>query len=206
MGTVDAVFTDPQSRLSEVFRKFFAKPNTIRLELTQYPPQELLQRLYDGVLDIGIGSFPNKISGLEYKELYKEEHFIYVGKGHQLASRARTPLSMAEVSNYDIVGRGYWRDRMHMQIGLRDIKAVVFEIEPQLILIRTGRFVGFLPSHFAEPWVRTGDLVQLSVEGTPYLCTFDVATKKEALDIPLVNKFYEGILQEYRLASPLRIA
>lgn len=198
VGTVDAVYTDPQSKLSEAFRRFFVTPNAIRLELAQFPPQELLQRLYDGLIDIGIGSFPNKINGLEYEMLYVEEHFIYCSVSHPLAKQGKATLTMAEVSEYDVVGRGYWRDRKHMQIGLRDIKAVVYEIEPQLILIRSGRFVGFLPQHFAAPWVATGDLVLLPVEGTPYQCTFDLVTRKEALENPLSKRFHKVLLQEYR--------
>ncbi len=195
VGIVDAIATDPNSRLAEAFSRYFGAPNSIQLELSQLPPQDLLQKVHDGLIDVGVGSFPNKLAGLTYEELYTEQHSLYFSADHPLARRHTENIGIEELAGFDIVGRGYWRDRMHGQLGLRNIKAIVYEIEPQLILIQSGRFIGFLPDHFAERWVLSGSLRKLPNQKTSYQCAFDLVYRKTHRQSRAVRKFVDTVLE-----------
>lgn len=194
VGIVDAIATDANSRLPEAFSRFFGSPNSIQLEISQLPPQDMLQRIYDGLIDVGIGSFPNKLAGLNYEQLYNEDHSLYFAATHQLARRKPESITVEDLAGFGVVGRGYWRDRMHGQLGLRNITAIVYEIEPQLILIQSGKFIGFLPDHFADHWVQTGSLRKLPLPETRYKCAFDLVYKKASRQSRAVMKFIESVL------------
>ncbi|MFD1343051.1 LysR family transcriptional regulator [Litorisediminicola beolgyonensis] len=198
VGIVDAIATDGSSRLSETFGHYFGTPNGIHLEVRQLSPQDLLQRIYDGLIDVGVGSFPNKLAGLTYEELYHETHSLYFAMSHPLARRDIESVSVEDLAGFDVVGRGYWRDRMHGQLGLRNVKAIVYEIEPQLILIRSGKFIGFLPDHFADHWVKQGVLGRLPLSEAGYGCSFELVYKKAPRQGRAVRKFIDTVLEMHR--------
>lgn len=178
IGIVDTIATDPTSRLHEALAQYLSAPNDIRLDILQNQPQELLQKVLNGSLDVAIGSFPHKAAGLTYRPLYREIHSLYCGASHPLFSKPQSQLSLGELMKENAVGRGYWRDCHHADIDFENIKAVVYEIEPQLILIRSGKFIGYLPEHYAAHWVNQGELRCLSAIAPSYDCCFDLVVKK----------------------------
>lgn len=178
VGLVDAIATDPNARLHAAFADYLSVPNDIRFEVTQNQPQELLQKVLSGAIDVAIGSFPHKAAGLSYQPLHRETHALYCGASHPFFGMPAPQLNLQTLLKADMVGRGYWRDRHHAELGFENIKAVVYEIEPQLILIRSGRFIGYLPEHYATHWVAQGELRCLSPVAPSFDCGFDLVVKK----------------------------
>jgi len=178
VGLADTIATDPNSRLHEAFARYLSVPNDVRFEVTQNQPQELLQKVLAGVIDVAIGSFPHKAAGLIYRPLQRETHSLYCGSAHPLFGIGADQLRLAALLKEDVVGRGYWRDRQHADLGFENIKAIVYEIEPQLVLIRSGKFIGYLPEHYAASWVHQGELRCLSPVAPSFDCDFDLVLKK----------------------------
>ena len=189
VGLVDAIVTDPGSKLHEAFATFLSEPNDIRFEVSQYQPQELLQRVLNGTLDVAVGSFPHKAAGLTYRKLHREQHSLYCGSIHPLFGKEQEELTLEAITSEDVVGRGYWRDKHHEKLGFRNIKAIVYELEPQLILIRSGKFIGYLPDHFAESWISAGHLRCLSPLAPTFDCEFDLVSKKGIKPSQALSKF-----------------
>jgi len=178
VGLVDTIATDPSSRLHEAFAKYLSTPNDIRFEVSQNQPQELLQKVLSGSIDVAIGSFPHKAAGLKYIPLHRETHSLYCGAAHPLFEVPDKHLKLSAILKEQVVGRGYWRDRHHADLGFENIKAIVYEIEPQLILIRSGKFIGYLPEHYAAIWEQRGALRCLSSAAPSFDCEFDLVLKK----------------------------
>lgn len=175
VGVVDAIATDPSCRLHVGFDEFLSLPNDVTMEVFQESPQNLQQRVLDGELHVGVGSFPHKIPGLIYDSLYDEQHSLYCGQGHSFFENLDVPLEVLQKAPF--VARGYWREQLQKDRGFHNVSATVYQIEPQLILIRSGKMMGYLPDHFAAPWVESGDLAKL--RSAPSLfSTFDVVTRK----------------------------
>ena len=74
-----------------------------------------------------------------------------------------------------------------------DNKAIVYEIEPQLILIRSGKFIGYLPDHFAASWVAKGQLRCLSPLTPTFNCEFDLVSKKGMKPSRALSKFISDV-------------
>lgn len=77
IGVVDNVVTDPNFRLPEAISALEKRATSLRIELAQCSPQDLQARVRDGSLHLGIGSFPHKVAGLNYKPLYTETNYLY---------------------------------------------------------------------------------------------------------------------------------
>lgn len=180
IGLVDSVASDPNMRLSDAIARFKARPNAVTLEVAEDPPQVLQEKLRGGLLHLGIGSFPHKLPGLRYEALYSETHSLYCAPTHALFAVPDAEVSMRRIKGEAIVGRGYWREEYARNLGFEAPAAVVYQIEPQLILIRSGAYLGFLPDHVAARWVAEGALRALAPGKISYRCTFDLVTRKGA--------------------------
>ena len=158
IGHVDCTATDSSSRLHDAIGRFLARPNDVMLHLHQEIPQVLQEKVLKGEYHLGIGSFPHKIKGLEYTPLYREEHGLYCGRSHSLFDVAAPELDMARLREEPIVSRGYWRDEHRKTLGFDNVAAITHQMEPQLVSILSGRYLGFLPMHYARWWVERGEL------------------------------------------------
>ena len=197
VGVVDCIATDPNCRLQEVISRFSARPNEVTLCLSQEFPQNLQEKVLKGDLHIGIGSFPHKIKGLDYTPLYEETHGLYCGRGHHLFDVEDRELDMEGLRNEPIVSRAYWRDEHRKSLGFNNVAAVVYQIEPQLISVMSGRYIGFLPEHYARAWVESGALRRLSSEAVLYVCVFDMILRSGYRQTQVVETFAGDLRSAY---------
>lgn len=177
VGTVDSTVTDPQMKLPQAFAAFSKRTGEVEMELSQDNPQELQRKVLEGVIHVGIGSFENRLYGLEYRDLYTEHHYLYCSSGHALFNRPDNELTLDELGTYPMVRRGYWSRRLQRMMNAPETGHTSYEIEPQLMLILSDRFIGLLPRHYAASYVRDGRLRCLLPEETEYTCTFQAITK-----------------------------
>lgn len=199
IGVVDSIASDPQMRLPQAIARFKAQPNAVLIEITEDQPQVLQQRIRSGDRHLGIGSFPHKAPGLRYEPLYVETHSLYCADSHPLFAAAAGGLTLAAVQDHQIVSRGYWREEFVRDLGFENIGALVYQIEPQLILILSGQYLGFLPDHTARPWVQAGRLRAIAPDTITYRCTFDLVTRRDAQP----SRMIDGFLQALRAAQGL---
>ncbi len=193
VGLVDSIVTDPNMRLSEAIERFKARSNAVTIEVTEDPPQVLQEKVRSGDRHLGIGSFPHKLPGLRYEPLYVENHSLYCAASHPLFRAPEAELSMALVRNEAIVSRGYWREEFARDLGFENIGALVYQIEPQLILILSGQYLGFLPDHYARHWVEAGRLRAISPSTIAYRCTFDLVTRRGEAPARMIESFLSSL-------------
>jgi DNA-binding transcriptional LysR family regulator len=86
------------------------------------------------------------------------------------------------------------------RLGHRRADATVEMMEAQLILILSGDFIGYLPAHYAKPWVERGALHCLDDPTYGYASTFYAIGQRATTENPLVRRFLakltDGIKRE----------
>ena len=197
IGIVDCIATDPNSRLHDVIGRFSARPNEVTLCLHQEFPQTLQEKVLEGDLHLGIGSFPHKIKGLDYAPLYEETHGLYCGRSHNLFDVEECEIELDSLRNELIVSRGYWRDEHRKSLGFNNVGALVYQIEPQLIALMSGRYIGFLPVHYAQSWADRGLLRRLGGEAVLYVCVFDLILRRGYRPTQVVETFTDDLRNAY---------
>jgi DNA-binding transcriptional LysR family regulator len=198
IGLLDSVVTDNNSRLHEAIRRFRQRPNAVTFCLFQEQPQVLQEKILGGVFHLGIGSTPHRISGLDYEFLYEEHHSLYCGPGHELFDSASRVISLEEVRRYPIASRGYWREGQLRDLGFERVEAVVYNIEPQLSLIMSGGYLGFLPDHYAEAWLANGRVRKFPSKVASYTCNFEIMTRHGGRQTELTKTFVTDLRACYR--------
>lgn len=202
IGLVDSLASDPNCRLSEAIGRFKTLAPEVSLQLVQERPQELQARVHDGTYHCGIGSFPHTISGLDCTFLYEETHFLHIGRGHALFAKPDGDITRHGLRKHAMVRRGYWREQDHKRFDLGPVEATVQQIEPQLMLVLSGRYVGFLPDHVARPWIASGSLRQILPDEISYVCSFELVTRTGHRMTEVLRSFMACCSQSHRGPPP----
>jgi LysR family transcriptional regulator, transcriptional activator for bauABCD operon len=176
IGVLDRVVTDPNLHLSAAIAMFKSTPNSVSIDIREDPPHILMQKVHGGEYHFGIGAFSQKIAGLTYEPLYSETNCLYCADKHPLFDAPEDHLTLQNMRKESVASRAYWRDEFVRNLGFENIGAKVDQIDPQLMLILSGHYLGFLPDHVAKVWVAAGRLRALSPKIIRYDIGFDLIT------------------------------
>lgn len=193
LGLSDNMVTDADSPVVETFRRFSARKHSVFVSLSIKPPHDLQHAVLDGRLHAAIGSFARSVTGLNHQRLYDESNGFYCGRGHPLFAAQATDLPIDCIADYRVVARGYWQLEDMYRLGLRRADATVDEMEALLVLVLSGGYLGFLPDHYAAPWVARGEVRQIFAGRLRHVAHFDVITRKGMAPSPVLNAFLKDL-------------
>jgi len=199
IGMVDGTISDASAPLHIPISRAMGRLPEVHITLDCRPPNELLRDLMESHLDIAIGSFPKSLLGLTYIKLYEERHICYCGLGHPLFD---DPAPLEKMAEHPTISRGYWarRDTRHPALG--PIAAIVNTMEAGARLILSGRYIGYLPEHYAAPWVKSGEMKALSPDQLTYLAPFEIVHGANIQQKRAARIFLEEVLGAFAVSAP----
>jgi DNA-binding transcriptional LysR family regulator len=68
-----------------------------------------------------------------------------------------------------------------------------YSMEGLAFMILSGRFIAYLPSHYAAPWVARGEMQPIRPRRLSYQSLFEVAVKKGTQQTPALQAFLEEL-------------
>ncbi|WP_417247217.1 LysR family transcriptional regulator [Celeribacter sp.] len=187
LGVMDAMLANSAWPLHKVIERFSRRARETVVDLTLITPTKMESSLLDGRRDVVIGPFPQRSPSLCYIPLFSERHSIYASHDHPLSGRPE--VSIDALAQHGLAATAGELQRFPFIRGLRSkrnrqnskgvyISATVDQMESHAILIKSGRYVGFLPDYVAQT---TGGFVQLKT--TPelqYLSPIYLAHRRDA--------------------------
>lgn len=193
VAVVDNTATDPGSPLIAALQRFHDVTSDARVRIQVLPPKEIERGVLDGRVHVGIGKFYHRLPELAYRELYTEELGLYCGRGHALFER--TSLRVGDLAGMAYVSRGYVEEDEVPEGGM-DVRpaATAYHIEGIALLILSGRYIGYLPTHYAATWVERGHMRQLLPDETSYRINFTALTRRNLHAPPVVHAFLDQLL------------
>ena len=79
------------------------------------------------------------------------------------------------------------------QFGLQNYGARADNMEAVAVLIMPGRYCGFLPAHFAEPYVKPGLLQPLDTDELAYRVTIHTCVRKASRRSDVIEAFMSDL-------------
>lgn len=192
IGVADAVSSLPCLNLTQALQRFGARPNDVQLDITVASPAELTQQLITGALHVAIAPFRNQIADLEYEDLCQEEHRLYCGAGHPLFTLQGQEAAPQDIAQYPLCQRSY--DRLPIAgLAAGEPAASAANMEALAMLIATGQYLGPLPAHFADAWVRGGRLREVNGPELRWVTAFHLATRRGQMHRRAISLFAEDV-------------
>jgi DNA-binding transcriptional LysR family regulator len=194
IGVVDNTLTNPACRLAAAIGRFKARASDVHVTLHVLAPTELEQAVLDQRLPAAIGAFHHHVAGLSYAPLFVEEQTLYCGSGHPFFRRADESIALADIAGVDFVDRGYGGGVKARRPGA-DFRATATanNMEAAATLILSGRYIGYLPTHCAAPWVERRLMRSLLPARLAYQSLFESITRKGVERTPALQVFLEDL-------------
>lgn len=195
LGTVDAMHTNDEVPLYHAVGRFAELAPKVMLHVEIASPQDLLQRLLDGRYGVILTPIEETHPSVKTQPLFREQQRLYCGRNHPLFDKTHS-LNAKVVREYPCVGRTYSNGPDLTNDESLNHRAMTSHMEAIVILIMSGRFLGYLPDHFAKSLVEANEMKSLLDADFAYFDTFYIAQRKDERNrgtILLSNCLLDGL-------------
>lgn len=173
IGTVDDISPFHRDYIASLISNIKQRGPELRVHLEVGSPDRIERGIIQGHIHAGIVPVHRQLSGLTYYPLQHEEMRLYCAPGHPLFEIPEHKLTETVVSNCDFAAPSFFHRITPGATLDRFIKtAKSNQVAGVAILVRSGKFLGFLPRHYAEPWVQQDGLRELMGEQYSYKVPF----------------------------------
>lgn len=173
--------TNPDAKVAEAIRRFRDLAPRVTLDISLEPPNVIEEGVINGKYNLGIVPQHRTSPMLEYRTLYSEDMRLYCGKGHPLFENATVGCTLVQLRNYSYAGLSFNSPNMavHQKLKLRK-SAFVQSEEALTLLILSGRYLGFLPTHSAHPFCQSGNMREIQNKSVRFVSNHSSITRKSA--------------------------
>ncbi|MDP5138675.1 LysR family transcriptional regulator [Rheinheimera baltica] len=193
IAIIDTLVSDPRCKVAQAIAALKGKSDNIQFELYVCEAREVETAVANGRSLLGIGVSRHHIRGLDYTPLHNETNYLYCASGHPLFNCNTQDISRL-LQRSDVITSNYMRDKEARNDGLNyQNSAIAYHDEGIAHLILTGKFIGYLPEHYASYWVDKGLFKPILPQQYSYQIPVMLITSKNNAATPLAQAMIEQI-------------
>jgi LysR family transcriptional regulator, transcriptional activator for bauABCD operon len=191
----DGIVENPQARIPEAIERFTDYYPSVSLKIEIMLGSKLMGRAADGLVDVGVGLFHDQFRKLTFEPLFDEQLVLCCGRAHPLFSVPDADLTQERLDEAAYCHRG------HLEYFHPDTSDafprrgdIGHGAHAHLALILSGRNVGYLPDHVAEPFRSAGRLRLLRPDRTRRTIAVVAVTGRVATEFKLSRCFMDCLV------------
>ncbi len=179
LAVIENWVADERAPLAAALADFKALAPDVRIDLYSLAPDEIELSVFDGRADLGIGVFHNRRPGLIYDAIGEDPVELYCGKDHALFGRAGSGLTARDMKSAELVRRAYLsEEQVAPKTAHLASAASAHQVEGVAFMILSGKYIGYLPVHYAARWVREGRMRSLLPRRHRLKTKIEIVTKR----------------------------
>lgn len=200
IGLFDKTASNPAARIHQAIAAFRAEAPGVALELHVGTIQAIERGVMDGSYAVGVIPTHRASASLRYDPLFGETMRLYCAPGHPLFGAPDPALDWAGLRRRrDFAGLGYHSPNMELAHARQlPRSATGFDQEAIATLILSGCFLGFLPEHYAEAFVRAGRMQAVRPQLLRYECDFVSVLRRSPQPARAALAFHRALLAAHR--------
>ncbi|MFC3286142.1 LysR family transcriptional regulator [Litchfieldella rifensis] len=192
IGITDNLVTMPQMHITNALSALKERGPDVRINIRMIPPSDIELAVLDGRLHTGVVPALKTLSGLNYLSLYEETSQLYCASGHPLFDAEG--VTEEQLANCDAVIPAYAQTpEIKAQHESLKSAATATDREGIAFLILSDRYIGYLPTHYADRWVRDGRMRALNPVRWHYLTHYSAITRKGAPPNLVLESYLEEL-------------
>jgi DNA-binding transcriptional LysR family regulator len=142
----------------------------------------------------GIVPVYQKREEFDYFPLYEERSYVYCAVGHPLFSMPEADMGSNVLLDYECINHRYAIHRDKLNFARYDsFSASATQVEAVALLVKTSRFVGFLPEHYAATLVAQGQFRAVRPDLINIVTPFNLILRHNTVRSPLVKAFAQAL-------------
>lgn len=196
VAVFDKTASNPRARIGQAIARFVDQAPDVSLQLHVASIQAIERGVIDGSWQVGIIPTHRPSQSLRYDPLFDEDMLLYCGAGHPLFGANHRRLGWDDLRAHQFAGLGYHSPNMELSHSARlPRKATGFDQEAIATLILSGRFLGFLPDHYAQAFEQRGQMQAVRPALLRYHCQF-VSVLRRSPEPPRAAQAFHACLLE----------
>jgi DNA-binding transcriptional LysR family regulator len=178
-GTVDAMITNRDLDLQGALAAFHEQAPRVHLDIDVAAPQVLHQGLLNGTYQIVLmPAVTSATPHVRTKPVFSEVQKLYCAEGHPLFDTPDSAITDTLLAEQSFAGRTYMLKETICGVDFRWAAATP-HMEGTLLLLLSGAYIGFLPDHYAEEWVRNRRLRLIAPDRMTFEDMFHIAYPRD---------------------------
>lgn len=188
IGIINNLVTMPTNYITHTLAKL-AEHSDVQINISMSTLSDIECRVIDHRLHAGAIPLVTPLASLDYLNLYDEQSYLYCGKNHPLFTQLKMQKIddlknwQAILPNYAITSEAA---KLHQ---LLDCTATASDREGIAFLILTGKYLGFLPDHFAKKWAEDGLMQPILEHSMNYSTPICLITRKGSTPNMILDHF-----------------
>ena len=194
LGLIDNTVTHDNPLIRNALRDFAVAAPEAKITIYIGGAVELEQQVVDDRLHLAIGLFHHQLESLEYTTLFAEDHVLYCSDSHPLFARRDEEITETDLLAARYVSWGYgeglpgWKPPFRF----KEVASSAY-VEGAAYLILSGRYIGYLPVHYARHWLAENSMRALLPEATQRSVNFSLIKRKSGRVSRLMASFLSCI-------------
>ncbi len=187
IAVFDKFVTNPNCHVAQAIADFGDEAPAVRVHVHIASGTVAEQGLLDGRYQVAIQPFHRASDSVRSLPLFQEQMHLYCAAHHPFAANRPSDEVLRRSA---FIGLSYHSQNMetYWRLGLEP-RATASDQEGTLALIASGRYLGFLPDHYARRFEDAGMIVPVPAEGFSYLCDWHAAVRRLPAPTRLANAF-----------------
>ena len=194
----DKTATNPECRINRAFARFDELAGEVTPEIHVEPINEIERGVMEGRFQLGIIPDHRPSSSLDYYPLFKEQMYLYCAAGHPLFDANASDLTSEQVRACKYVGIGFHSPNMETTRRLGQQRhATAYDQEAVAHLVLSGKYLGYLPEHYAESFVTRGVMHPVMPELFQYVCNFSAIVRTSPPPSRVAQTLLDALVAEH---------
>lgn len=155
ISVIDNTISDPRSPVTKAVHDLHLAAPKVHIRLNTMQLEDIERGLAEGRISCAIAPVYKQKEEFDYYELYKEEAKLYCSNEHAFFNLNNDEITLERLRQVHIINHTYATPFHNTHIfNFRKSAIQAVQIEAVAMLILTGCFIGYLPVHYAEPFVQ----------------------------------------------------
>ena len=202
IAVFDKTASNPQAHIGTAIARFMELAPDVSLHLFVAPLNAIERGVIDGQYQVGVIPAHRSSETLVYDKLFDETMYLYCGAQHALfkgSHGAPEPSDWNDLLSFDFAGLGYHSPNMEISQQRRlTRKATGYDQESIATLILSGNYLGFLPDHYAQPFVLGGQMRAIGPKLFHYACGFFSIVRRSPQPSRVTRAFHDCLRQAHK--------
>ncbi|SUY28521.1 LysR family transcriptional regulator [Aminobacter aminovorans] len=181
LGIIDGLISERQFSIQTAIQTLAVKERGVFIRMDIMPPNKLKSSLAEGDIDVAIGPTSIVSSSVVCQEIFRENIALFCSRSHELAEPESQEKKLIQSDTpFAFVSRGYLRESQQPSyIDNLRTAAIVHTMEAAAMLILSGKYIGYLPEHFARKWEDTNEMIRVLPNRTSHSVPFGVMHRRD---------------------------
>lgn len=155
ISVVDNTISDPLSPVTKAVQQLHKAAPKVNIRLQTAHLDDIEKGLTEGRFNCAIAPVYDEKSDFDYYPAYTETSVLYCGSDHILFPMNNNDITIELLKQQKIINHTYVTHRHGNKLfAFNESNIQAVQVEAVAMLILTGHFIGYLPAHYAAPYVR----------------------------------------------------